>query len=138
MTILDYIIDNGKDLCADIWDDEYDACVTVDISVEDEAEDNYDKFCRKLLSKVEFVNRMWSWDLDKYEETSLIAQWSRFIRDNLKAFRKFSNEYWVKNNWDDDDDFVYEWIGQLHLYMAGYGTEDEYGNELLMLLDNCK
>lgn len=138
MTILDYIMDNGKELCADIWDDEYDTCVTVDISVEDEAEENYDRFCRKLLSKVEFVGHVWSWDLDKYEETSLIAKWSKFIGDNLKEFRDFSNKYWVKNNWEDDEDFVYEWIGQLHLYMAGYGTEEEYKNELSMLLDNCK
>ena len=63
----------------DIGDTEYDAVVTC--CYNDEIDDNYDKFCDLLLSKVELIHG------GEYP----VANWSGFIKKNLDKFKEFEN-----------------------------------------------
>ena len=56
---------------------------------------------------------------------TIVVGWSGLIFDNMEKFRDFTEKYW-ENQYDDDDDFVFEWINEIHMYMAGYVSEDFY------------
>ena len=99
----------------DVWDDTYDASVTV--CLPDEIEDDYDTFCCEICKKVEPVRVTNSY--------TLVADWTKLIQNNMEKFRAFSNKYWV-NQYDDVDDFICEWISEIHAYMAGYVADDFY------------
>ena len=106
----------------------YDASVTVSINTE--PEDDYDEFCVALCKMITIKGDTWSGDL--------ICNWSEFIKRNMVTFRNFANKHWYKNNFADEDDFICEWIEELHLFLAGYGEDGAYGFYKAELLDECK
>ena len=111
----------------DTWDNVYDAEVTVSINIEPKNE--YDEFCVALCEKIEVVEIKEEW---------LICNWSDYIKRNINVFRQFADENWFKNNFEDEDDFIYEWIQELGRFMAGYGVDIEYGWYKEKLIDSCK
>ena len=114
----------------DTYDTEYDACVTVCYIDEEYAEDNYDKFCISIIKKVE---------VESIHSDSLVCNWSKLIKDNMENFKAFTKEHWRKDcQYDDDEDeFIYQWINEIHAYMAGYVSEDMY-EELVELVDSLE
>lgn len=98
----------------DIGDTEYDAVVTC--CYNDEIDDNYDKFCDLLLSKVELIRG------GEYP----VANWSGFIKKNLDKFKEFANKYWYCKYSDDEDELIYQWIKEFHAYTAGMVGESFY------------
>jgi hypothetical protein len=44
----------------------------------------------------------------------------------MEKFKKFTAEHWNNQYEDDEDEFIYQWINEIHLYMAGYTTERIY------------
>lgn len=98
------------------YDDVFDASVTV--YMPDKVEDNYDLFCCEICKRVKPISVT--------GDGTIVVGWSGLILDNMEKFRDFSEKYW-KNQYDDDDDFVFEWINEIHMYMAGYVSEDFYG-----------
>lgn len=103
----------------DTYDTKYDAEVTV--CYIDREEDYYEKFCNEIIKKVNVV---------KINKDTLVVDWSEFIERNMGKFRKFTKQHWNENYQyeDDDDEFVYQWIGEIHLYMAGYVSENFYSS----------
>ena len=101
----------------DTYDVDFDAIVTVCLPDEDDNLDVYEKFCFEIINKVDVV---------KVTDTGLIVDWSGFIKRNIKQLREFTDEYWYNNYADDDNEFVYQWINELHAYLAGYVSEDIY------------
>ena len=112
----------------DTYDVDFDTIVTVCLPYEDDDIDAYGKFCFELIKKVEVL---------KQTDTGLIVDWSGFIKRNIEQLREFTDEYWYNNYEDDDDEFVYQWINEVHAYMAGYVSEDIYEKliELVKTLD---
>lgn len=110
----------------DTYDDAYDAVITVCINTE--PEDDYDEFCIDLCNKIDICKIS--------EDGNPICNWSEFIERNLHVFRKFANKYWTKGNYEDEEDFIYEWIKELHMFLAGYGNDYTFYKE--ELLDKCK
>ena len=112
----------------DTYDVDFDAVVTVCLPEEDDDLDVYGKFCFELIKKVDVV---------KVTDTGLIVDWSGFIKRNIEQLREFADEYWYNNYADDDDEFVYQWINEIHAYLAGYVSEDIYEKlvELVEILD---
>lgn len=104
----------------DTYDTVFDAVVTVCYIEENEANDNYDKFCIELMKKVE---------VDRISGMELIVKWTEFIKNNMDKFRAFTKEHWYENCQyeDDEDEFIYQWINEFHGYMAGNVSEDFYG-----------
>lgn len=102
----------------DTYDTEYDASVTVCYIDDEYEEDNYDKFCNEIIKKVE-VTRI-------IPNSHLVCDWTKLIRDNMEKFRAFAMRYWAFE-YNDEDEFIYQWINEIHLYMAGYVSEDFYG-----------
>lgn len=108
----------------DTCDDVYDETVTVCINTE--PEDDFDEFCVELCKKIE---------IKKIDDSYLVCNWSDFIKNNMPVLREYANKYWYKNNYDDEDDFICEWIKEFHLLLAGYGTDyDIYKEEII---DKC-
>ena len=109
----------------DTYDTVYDACVTV--CYIDDAEDlenrnddfvNFDKFNSEIMKKVEVIRQT--------DDCSLLVDWSNLIRDNMDKFRAFTEKYWSRKYRNDEDEFIYQWINEIHYYIAGYVSEDFY------------
>jgi hypothetical protein len=114
-TLYNYI--NMAENDFDTYDIEYDAEVTVCHIYKEN--DEYDKFCNGIIKKVDVI---------KINGDSLIVNWSELINRNMDKFREFSEEHWYANCQyeDDDDEFIYQWINEIHQYMAGNVSEDFY------------
>ena len=112
MTVKEYLRMTESDF--DFGDTEYDAIVTC--CYIDEINDNYDKFCDILTSKVELVRG------GDYP----VADWSGFINKNLDKFRQFAKEHWICAFEDDEEELVYQWINEFHAYLAGMVVEKFY------------
>jgi hypothetical protein len=101
----------------DTYDVDFDAIVTVCLPDEDDDLDAYGKFCFAIIKKVNVV---------EVTNTGLIVDWSGFVKRNIEQLREFTDEYWYNNYADDEDEFVYQWINEIHAYLAGYVSEDIY------------
>ncbi len=126
MTLYEYLKMSKADY--DTYDTKYDACVTVcHIDEEDEA-DEYDKFCNGIIKMVNVV------EINGY---NLTVSWSELIERNMDKFKEFTAEHWKYQYEDDIDEFVYQWINEIHMYIAGYVDEDFY-SALNELIDNLE
>ena len=126
MTLYDFI--KANDSCYDTYDDVYDTTVTVDIDLA--SEDDYDEFCVELIKKIDVKGMAY--------DGNPICGWSDYIKRNLPRFRQFANDNWIKNNHEDEDDFICEGIEELHRFLAGYGEDDQYWYYKQELVDKCK
>lgn len=114
MNLFDYINVAQRDF--DVADTEYDASVTVCHIAEDKC--SYDKFCNEIIKKVEVVKQV--------SDIILVANWTDLIKRNLEKFKMFSRKHWAYDYEDDEDEFIYQWIEEIHAYMGGYVSEDFY------------
>ena len=116
MTLFDFVRTTQRDW--DVYDNVYDAEVTV--SHIEENKEPYDKFCNEIIKKVTVVRQT--------SDYSLEAKWTKLILDNLEKFRAFTRMYWHDEAQyeDDDDEFIYQWINEIHGYMAGNVAEEFY------------
>ena len=126
MKLYDFLKENDADY--DTYDLDYDEIVTCCINIE--PEDDYDEFCVALCKKIDVVDYTCCGDP--------ICNWSEFIKRNMDVLRDFSNKYWQRGNYEDEDDFICEWMKELHLFMAGYGADDSYGFYKTQIVDKCK
>ena len=116
MTLYEYLKLHESDY--DTYDTEYDASVTVCfIDEEDEDTDDYYKFCTNIIKKVNVVRA------DKYD---LTVDWTKLIKDNMAKFKEFTGKHWKYTYEDDKDEFIYQWINEIHAYMAGCVSESFY------------
>ena len=118
MTLYEFITMEHTDF--DTYDTEFDICVTVCEPYDyDEGEEKeyYDIFNDLIMQKVELV--------EKTGECTCVCKWSKFIKKNLEVFRKATDELWVRTP-KEDDDLIYEWIKEIHAWMAGYVSEGIY------------
>lgn len=126
MTLYEYLKMSENDF--DTYDIDYDAVVTV-CYIADE-DDEYDKFCNGIIKKVNVLY------IDSHY---LTVDWCKLIERNMDKFKAFTKENWRENcQYEDDvDEFIYQWINEIHYYMAGYVDEGFY-NELNMLVDSLE
>jgi len=120
------ISQNDYDTC----DTVFDTGVTVCYIDEEDAEDNYDKFCIELMKKVE---------LEEQNDDILIVKWTELITNNMEKFKEFTKENWYESCQyeDDEDEFIYQWINEIGGYLAGYVSEDFY-DKLVELVETLK
>lgn len=102
----------------DTYDTEYDVCVTVCYIGEEYERDDYDRFCNAIMKKVEVVRII--------PDSHITCDWSKLIKDNMEKFKVFTEKHWVTNYENDEDEFIYQWIKEIHYYIAGYASEDFY------------
>ncbi len=124
MTLYEYLKMREDDF--DTCDTVYDTGVTV-CYIEEE-DDEYDKFCNGIIKKVDVVH---------IDDDFPIVNWTEMIERNLDKFKAFTKEYWINDYEDDIDEFIYQWINEIHYYMAGYVDEDFY-TELNKLVDSLE
>jgi hypothetical protein len=112
----------------DTYDTKYDVEVTVCWIGEES--DNYDKFCNEIIKKVNII---------KINRDMIMVDWNELIERNIDKFKDFTKENWYETHQyeDDIDEFIYQWIREIHYYMAGYVSEDFYEN-LVELVKNLK
>lgn len=126
MKLYDFLKIFGEDF--DTYDDVYDTDVTVCINLE--PEDDYDEFCVALTKKIN-VERL-------APDGNPVCDWWNYIKRNLPIFRQFANDNWIKNNYPDEEDFICEWIEELHRFLAGYGADNQYWFYKQEFVDKCK
>ena len=109
----------------DTYDTEYDVVVTTCWIGEEN--DDYDKFCNGIMKKVNVI---------KKSGDGLLVNWSDLIRRNMEKFRQFTRDNWSENSQyeDDEDEFIYQWIKEIHYYMAGY-VPDKFYKKLVKLVE---
>ena len=128
MKLYDYLVTNNGDY--DCYDTIFDMCVTVCFDIPDETEiEPYDEFCNTLYKLVDFVKTV--------NHYTLIVDWYGFIKKNYDKFKEYANDFWIRGNHDDEDDFIYEWIKELHLYVAGYASNEQY-TWMTSVFDRCQ
>lgn len=115
MTLYEYLKMREDDF--DTYDTVYDAVVTV-CYIEEE-NDEYDRFCNGIIKKVDVIH---------INDDSPIVNWTEMIERNIDKFKAFTKEHWREScQYEDDiDEFIYQWINEIHYYMAGYVDEDFY------------
>lgn len=113
MTLYEYLKMTECDY--DTYDTKYDNGVTV--CYIDEENDEYDKFCNGIVKKVDVI---------KISGNILTVDWSRLIERNFDKFKDFAKKHWRRQYEADNDEFEYQWINEIHMYMAGYVSESFY------------
>lgn len=128
MKLYDFLKISQNDF--DTCDTVYDTGITVCYIDEEDADDNYDKFCIELMKKVE---------VDKQNDDILIVKWTELIENNMEKFRAFTAKNWYENCQyeDDNDEFIYQWINEIDQYMAGNVSIDFY-DELVKLVETLE
>lgn len=113
MKLYDWLsIDKGS---YDCYDTDIDESVTIDWI--DKPKSDYDFFVVGLLKKVDIEQ--------KTDDCTLVCDWSKLIRENFTKFKRFTKEYWARD-YKDEYDFIYQWIRELHSYVAGYVNDSFY------------
>lgn len=115
MTLYEYLKISEGDF--DTYDTTYDAIVTVCYIADEDEEDEYDKFCNGIIKKVNVVH------IDTHY---LTVDWTAMIERNIDKFKAFTKENWRYQYEDDIDEFIYQWVNEIHYYIAGYVSEDFY------------
>lgn len=129
MNLYEYLKISRRDF--DVYDDVYDAEVTVCYIDDEDIEDDSEKFCIDIIKKVNVVKQT--------SDCILIAKWSDLIKRNMDKFKAFTKKHWRDDCQyeDDEEEFIYQWINEIHSYMGGYVDDDfystlvEFVNELI-------
>jgi len=113
-----------------IEENDYD-CYDTEISGEvtvcyiENPKDDYDRFCVELMKRVNVIK--------KIDDCSIECEWSKLIRENWDKFKAFTASEWA-HDYEDDVEFVYQWIREIHFYIAGEVAEDYYSTLLDFVL----
>ena len=103
----------------DVYDDVFDAVVTCcdcDGYEHDTDNEYYYKFCNGIMKLTNIV---------KFNDNSVIADWTGMIKHNKAVLEEFMRKDWAQN-YEDEDDFIYEWINEFNGWFAGYVSESTY------------
>ena len=106
----------------DFVDTTLDASVTCCYIDADEYEETdwYEMFCNEIIKKVEVCEAI--------TDCMVSAKWYEFIKHNKDAFETFMQTHW--GIWYSPtkyfDEFAYQWINEIHNYMAGNVPDDFY------------
>lgn len=98
-------------------DVDYDVLVGTDLVKDEdinENTDNYFKFLNYIAHNVEVT-----------DARNDICNWSKFVLDHKVALTKYAEENWYEVP-EDESDFIYEWINELHSYQSGNISEKMY------------
>lgn len=125
-----YDLFKDKDvLDLDTGDNVFDTIITVHLVDDNEISDNYDKFINFICHNVDVI-----------DAENNICDWSGFIEKHYNDLMEFSYAYWIDIA-HNKDGFVYQWINEIALYLAGYAgyaDENTYTQLLETLNSNSK
>ena len=77
----------------------------------------WDRFCKAFFSVVE-IDR-------KISATHIILKITELIQENKEEFTAFMKEHWGYTEYEGDD-FDYEWVRELILFLEGNATDGQY------------
>lgn len=93
----------------DCYDMDFDCCVTMCYIDTRDIENDYDRFCVELAKKVDVI---------RTHGALATCDWTSLIQHNFKKFKQFTKEEWAQD-YPNSEDFICEWINELHSYVAG-------------------
>lgn len=124
MTVYEYITIGGHDY--DVYDEEFDTCITCCNCSEDDGDEDDEFYYRFYTGLMKLANVVKHCSNDNApDETEIVADWSAMIRQNKPILEEYMYKNW-KRDYEDEDDFIYEWIREFHLWGAGYTNEITY------------
>lgn len=103
-----------KDDYIETSDVDYDVLVGTDLVKDEDINENtnnYYKFLNYIAHNVEVT-----------DARNDICNWSKFVLDHKVALTKYAEENWYEVP-EDESDFIYEWINELHNYQSGNISE---------------
>ena len=105
----------------DVWDNTFSETVcccypNFDISYADK--DPCERFEDYIYNNVKIVR-------SKPDKDFVVADWAGFVEEHFDDLKAFTKEWW-KHDYSDKDDFVDEWIGEIHKWLAGYTYDRAY------------
>ena len=120
MTLRDLLEAKGEGL--DTGDKDFDIIVTAEYITKEEfakyKDEPYYKFAEWIYNHIKVV-----------DPKNDICDYTGFVEKNMTALRNFSKQHW-RYQYPDPDDFTYEWIGELHGFLAGNATDQNYSDLL--------
>lgn len=125
MNLYDFLRISDKDY--DTFDATFDICVTCVSVVESPDNDYTDLFSIALYKVVEVIP-------EKSTQSHPCVNWAGLITAHYDKFQSFMKKYWI-TQYSDKDEFIYQWINELHLMLAGNGTDSAY-KELIILIES--
>lgn len=117
MTLYELLKIKGDSL--DTSDVTYDTTVTCELIEAEDVLDNYDRFLSYMLNNVKVI-----------DARNDICDWEGFVKEHKVALTHFAEDNWQNDVPRDEDDFTYNWINELHQYLAGNISEQQYGEFL--------
>ena len=118
MNLYDFVMKEQGDF--DTYDTVFDVCVTVCEPYEydnGEEKEYYDVFSDLIMKKVSVVKKISDYECQ--------CNWSDFILLNKEIFKRASTELWTSVP-AGEEELVYQWIREIHAWMAGYVSESTY------------
>ena len=85
----------------------------------------YDYFSDYIYDNVKIIKAM-------PDKDYVVADWTGFVNEHFDKLKEFSRQYW-RNDYDDRDDFTYEWIIEIHGWLAD-GVNDQRYNDFLRVV----
>lgn len=118
MTLYDFIKVANNDY--DTYDTETGAVVTVcSFDSEDEkSEEYYEKFRIGIMRFAEVAKII--------STCEITCKWTEMIEHNLSIFKEFTKNFWNKQYEYDENEFIYQWITEIHYWIAGEVGESTY------------
>lgn len=108
----------------DSCDTEFDIIVTC-VNPGEYGKEYYDLFTKYIYDNVSVIN-------EETEQNNTVCNWSEFVTKNYDILKQFADENWYETP-SDLDDFIYEWIKEINLWLAGYVGESAYETLYKML-----
>lgn len=135
MTLFDLFELKDFDYQADIADNTYDIVCTFVVEKDDlKSSDPYTKYQIELSKHIPFIKEF------NGAFASAIADFTKFVTDNIKLIRQYIKENWSEE-WqyvlDDEDELIYEFIRYLDDGLVGNWGNKTY-NSMINLLKRCK
>ena len=119
MTLYNFIRIADSDY--DCYDTVFDAVVTVCAfdEADEKNEDYYYQFIIGIMKYAQVIRGI------RGSDCELIVDWTGMINRNIKVFKEFTDKWW-DNEYEDEDDFLYDWVNEIGKWVAGYATENIY------------
>lgn len=124
------IKDTDLDGDFDVGDNIFDVvvcCCSPDFEDLDNSNDPYDKFTKYIYDNVKIATA-------KPDKDFVVADWTGFVNENFDKLKEFSRQCW-RGDYDNKDDFTYEWIKEIHAWLAGYVGDGNYKDFMKVVAD---
>lgn len=120
--IKDTDLDRDFDVGDDVFDTTVCCCSPNPKPFSPTKKEPYDYFSDYIYDNVKIIKAM-------PDKDYVVADWTGFVNEHFDKLKDFSRLYW-RGDYDDKDKFTYEWITEIHGWLAGEVNDQRYNDFL--------